>query len=139
MKRGKNANVCAFEDEPWAKKEPGGHHSTRLHLRPEAIPAERTVSSLRLKRHGVNFCERSRQAGRLLVGVRHSPGRAAALVTVPTEKAHVAGRHFEGGAWLPGALVEERTRFDDALAALLVLAPDMIPQHTTDAGAVHGG
>jgi len=27
----------------------------------------------------------------------------------------------------------------DALAALLVLAPDMIPQHTTDAGALHGG
>jgi hypothetical protein len=56
----------------------------------------------------------SRQAGRLLVGVRHSPGRAAALVTVPTEKAHIAGRHFEGGAWLPGALVEERPCFDDA-------------------------
>ena len=40
---------------------------------------------------------------------------------------------------LAATVREAQAGDDDALAALLVLAPDMIPQHTTDAGALHGG
>lgn len=40
---------------------------------------------------------------------------------------------------LAATVREAQAGDDDALAALLVLAPDMMTQNTTDAGALHGG
>ena len=57
----------------------------------------------------------------------------------PTSR-HLADRLAEPWAGVLAVTVREAQAGDaEALAALCVLAPDMISQNTSDVGAVHGG
>ena len=57
----------------------------------------------------------------------------------PTSR-HLADRLADPWAGVLAVTVQEAQAGDaEALAALCVLAPDLIAQNTTDVGAVHGG